>query len=359
MAKISLVVVDNDTFFTQSFSRYVLEHNTTYDITTFTQADIFVQSAGKVKTDILLIEKDMFTDEIKACLGNYVVLMLDDISKDGDPYSSINKYQKAESIMKEITFRFAESRGDKSLLSTGSGAKVISVYSPVGGAGKTTLSLAVAGALAKNGYGTMYFSLEKFNSASCVLKDNGMGSISEIFLKLKNGFGNLSFEIMKRLQTDESGVKYLAPPESSMEYNEISTEEFMELIKEIAATSGIDYLIIDLPTEYNEDIINYFKISDAVVFITTEDAYGLAKTAGFLKEVYLFPDLRIVYDKIIPIVNKAESRNPSSAVQQVFGEKNIAAAVPYMSLSGAQSVSKVSSAVDSYISELIRLAVNK
>lgn len=360
MSKINLVLADEDIFFSQSFSRYILEHNGTFEITSYTKTEFLMDALDNGNIDILLIVEKMLTDEIKFKLTNCLILILDDVSKDAEPYAHVNKYQKTESILKEITFKYAESKGDQSFLaSKGEGANIISVYSPIGGSGKTTVAMSLAGALVKRGYGVIYFSMERFGSEDCYMDVTSGEGLSEIFLKLKNGSNGLSFEIMKRLVTDESGIQYLLPPESAMEFSEMSCEEMHSLIEQMANCDGVDYLIIDTPSEFNEMILNVLKMSSCVALIAEETPSGISKIRKFVRELSIFAELKLIYDRFLPIVNKTSGRNASQAVQQVLGEKPAVGVIPYMNVSGLSSVKQLSAAIDDYIVEIIRFVVGR
>lgn len=359
MAKINLVLADTDNFFLKSFSRYILEHNSAFEINTFTSVDYLMSYISSNSIDLLLIEENMLTTELSSRLSNTLILILDDVSKETSSYVHINKYQKTENFVKEITFRYAESKGDKSLLSESSGgADVISVYSPIGGSGKTTIALALAGALSKNGFKVLYFNMEKFNSSISYLNDN-VESISEIFLRLKNKSLNISFEIMKRLGTDECGLKYLGAPDSSMEFNEMSEDEVRTLIDELANIADLDYLIIDLPTEFDTRFMDIVKRSRYVSVIATEDKIGISKINNFMREISIFPDLKMAYDKFLPVVNKSVARGVSPTMQQIWGEKLILGAVPLVNLGNISTVTQLSGALDNYLIDLIRTTMGR
>jgi cellulose biosynthesis protein BcsQ len=356
MSSISLILADKDEFFSERFSRYILEHNSLFEIMTFTKCEYLKDYLCKSSSDILLIEKSFINDEVRAYFKNVLVIVLDDKDMDNDgEFCHISKYQKTEDIIKKITFRYAESIGDKSIISDDTGtAKIVSVYSPIGGSGKTTLALSIATSFAMRGKRVIYFNMEKFNSVATYLNTDNAEGLSDIFLKLKNNGASISFDIMKRILTDQSGLQFFSPPESAMEFNEMSNEEINTLIKELANVTDLDLLIIDLPTEFDENVIDVLKLSNNVVFVATGDAIGANKTSAFMKEVNIFPDLRIVYDKFIPVINKNESAGVSPDIQALFNEKSVVAAVPVIqSLSRCGTVSDLASLLEGYLTNVM------
>jgi cellulose biosynthesis protein BcsQ len=386
MSTISLILADKDDFFSERFSRYILEHNSIFDIIAFTKCEYLMEYLGNNSADILLIDKDFINDEVKAYLKNSLVIVLDDADNDYDgEYCHISKYQKTEDIIKKITFKYAESIGDKSIISANStgAAKLVSVYSPIGGSGKTTIALGLAASMTARGQRVVYFNMEKFNSTGAYLSTDGQEGLSEIFLKLKNKnamgknasnaqvsfqsndgeeskIESFSFAIMKRLLTDSSGLLYFAPPESAMEFNEMTTEEIITLLEEIANIADLDYVIIDLPTEFNESVIDVLKLSESVVFVTAGDTVGVHKTAMFMNEVNIFADLRIVYEKFLPVINKSDTRGISQGLQEILGEKGAIASVPIVSsLSRCRSVADMVGVLGGYLVNVVDMIVGR
>lgn len=357
MGKINLVLADSDDFFLKSLSRYILDHNSAFEVNIFTSDEYLLKYISNNSVDILLIEEGMLTSDVLSKTKNIITLILDDVSKETATYIHINKYQKTEAFLKEITFRYAEGKGDKSLFSSNSRhANVISVYSPVGGSGKTTFALALAGTLAKNGVKVFYLNMEKFNSSVLYFGKNGE-SISEIFLKIKNKTVNLSFEIIKRLLVDESGVKYLGAVESAMEFDELTSDELNNLINELASIDDIDYLILDLPTEFDMKFIDIVKHSNYVSVICTEDSTGVLKLNSFLQELSIFPDLKMSYEKIIPVINKSNTREIPHSIQEILKEKQIACIIPQLNLNNVSTVTQLTAIMDNYILEMVRLVI--
>lgn len=355
MAKVSLVLADSDNFFSQKFCRYILEHNNFYDIIAFTEQDYLVDYLTKNSVNLLLIEKSFATEEILKIAGNCLVIMLNDVSGEANGYSCVSKYQKTENLVKEITFKYAESIGDKSIVAGNDQlAQVIAVYSPQGGAGSTSVAAALSTVLAQNGYRAVYFNMEKVNSGLFIMDSEAEG-LSDIFLKIKSKSTNLSFEVTKRLQTDGSGVKFFAPAQSGMEFNEMSSGEIVEIIKETAGCGECQFVVVDLPTELSENIIDVLKISDHVVCVTTNDVIGTNKLRVFINEINFFPELRIVYEKFLPVINKSEIGGVDPNIQQIFGEKVVMASIPYINgLNKCQSAVDIGRIMDNYLMEVVR-----
>lgn len=360
MAKVSLILADRDEFFAERFSRYILDHNNFFDIVSFTEAEYLLNYLSTGKADVVLLEKDFATNEIIEKLKNKLVLIFDDCSKEVGDISYINKYQKTEALIKEITFKYAESIGNTGIISDNTGvANIIAVYSPIGGSGKTTVAMALAAGLVQQGCKTTYLNLEKFNSIGTYVNLPLMEGLSEIFLKIKNKGPNLSFDIMKNLALDESGVNYFVPAESAMEFNEMTNEEIMELVSKTSDIADVEYLVIDLPSEFNENILNILKMSNSVVFISTNDAVGINKTKMFMNEMNIFADLKFMYEKFLPVINKTNVGGIPPEFSEIFVEKQIYGCIPLLNNLRATTISEISNCMDNYLVNVMRAIMGR
>lgn len=358
MPKLTLAVADKDVFFTERFSRYILEHSNLYDVVSFTEKEYLIEYLASDCPDIMLLSRDLAESNILDMVSGSMVLILGDNSEEYlGKYSCINKYQKTENIIKEITFRYAESVGDKSIISGASqGAEIICVYSPSGGSGKTTVSLAAAAGLVKSGMNTAYLNLEKFNSSYVYLNGEGGESLSEVFLKLKNNTPGLSFEIMRVLNTDPSGLKFFSPPESAMEFNEMTGDEIFTLVREVANIAELDCLIVDLPSEFNKTILDLLKLAGKIIYVTENSPAGIYKTQLFMREMNLFPELSIAYQKLIPVINKLETAGIPQNMTALFPDREIPACIPFLNaVSRCASVTDIGSIFENYLINVIRI----
>lgn len=358
MSKLTLAIADKDDFFTSRFSRYILEHNNLYDVVSFTEKEYLTEYLVSGRPDIILLNREFAESGVLNMVPGSLALILGENSEEHfGGYSCVNKYQKMENIIKEITFRYAESVGDKSIISgTSQSAEIVCVYSPSGGSGKTTVSIAVAAGLVKSGANTVYLNLEKFNSSYIYLSGEGRESLSEVFLKLKNNTAGLSFEIMKALNTDMSGLKYFGPPESAMEFNEMTDDEIFTFVREVSNIAELNYLIIDLPSEFNRMMLDLFKLADKVIYVTENSPAGIYKAQLFMREINLFPELSIAYQKLIPVINKTEPTGIPQNMAELFPDREILACVPFLNaVSRCASVTDVGNMFENYLIDVIRV----
>ena len=104
------------------------------------------------------------------------------------------------------------------------------------------------------------------------------------------------------LSTHNSGIKFLPAPINSLEADYISSEQTIKIIDILGEIS--DYVVIDTPAYFSEDVLSILERIDYMLIIATMDVLSIKN----LKEsLYTLKQLRFPRNKIILILNRANS----------------------------------------------------
>jgi pilus assembly protein CpaE len=99
-----------------------------------------------------------------------------------------------------------------------------------------------------------------------------------------------------------SGIKFLPAPMNSPEAEYISSEQTTKIIDLLAEIS--DYIVIDTPAYFSEDVLSILEKVDYMLIIATMDLLSIKN----LKEsLFLLKQMRFPRNKIILILNRANS----------------------------------------------------
>ena len=114
----------------------------------------------------------------------------------------------------------------------------------------------------------------------------------------------LDFDLLNSSLTNCScGIRFLPAPINSIEAEYISSEQTREIIDMLAKIS--DYIVIDTPAYFSEDVLSILESIDYMVIIATMDILSIKN----LKEsLYILKQLRFPKNKIILILNRANSK---------------------------------------------------
>ena len=104
------------------------------------------------------------------------------------------------------------------------------------------------------------------------------------------------------LTTCSSGIRFLPAPMNSIEAEYISSKQTIEIIDMLAEIS--DYIVIDTPAYFSEDVLSILESIDHMIIIATMDVLSIKN----LKEsLFILKQLRFPRNKIILILNRANS----------------------------------------------------
>ena len=174
-------------------------------------------------------------------------------------------------------------------------SKVIACYSPKGGAGKTTLSVNIACALAALNKKVALIDLDlQFGNVGVFLDITPGDTIADMVSER-----SLELSVIKSyLIRHQSGIMVMLAS-SSPEYAELIRPEHIETILSTLKTE-FDYVVLDMGTTLGDCAIAALEKSDTILFVVNEDFAALhdaKRSIGVMEALN-------VQDKIHVIVNK-------------------------------------------------------
>ncbi|MFW5941581.1 MAG: response regulator [Chloroflexota bacterium] len=178
---------------------------------------------------------------------------------------------------------------------------IVSIYSPKGGSGCTTIAVNLAVALAEQGHETLLIdgSLQ-FGDVAVTLNMKPSTSIIDLIDRMSELDADLVSSVVVKHQ---SGLKVLmAPPRPEMA--DLVTEDKIKTLLELLRES-FDVIIIDTSSSLNDVALAMLDMSDRIFLVTQQ-------SLPTLKNVSRFFDLAETLDyerkKVLLIVNRASER---------------------------------------------------
>jgi len=312
--KLDLVLIDKDELYLEVVADYIVKNSKLFNVVGFTGVKYFKDYISKAKADIVLFGS---TDEVLENTSEEILYL-----KWG---ADIQKYQKIDDMLEQIMLKYAEKTGDiRGININDERSKVISIYSPIGGSGKTTLALAAASMAQSKGIDTLYLNFERFSSISYFFDISEQNNLSEIFLSVKERNPNLLVNILKNKMVErKSKIMYFSPPESQSEFDELTGEDIKYFLDEIKKLEEFKFIIVDLDTSLNNNTVEILNNSDKILIPIFNDNMSAIKLKQFYKELDIHYKDTSIRDKIIPVINKSDSLNPIEGIKEMYGEKGI------------------------------------
>lgn len=299
---IRLAIADDDLNYVERI-RNVFDSYDDVALSTYTDTDSLQKAllSGK-KFDVLLFSASVFSDELPLNKVSLAILFLDDdydVPFGCSGYVKIDKYQRVSSIYRGILENFAKVSGRTENGYDTSGVEAVAFYSPVGGAGKTILSLALASKLAMQGKRVFYINFEETASEGFYLPQNGQKGLSELLSCIGEDI-NFTMKIQGMLQSHGNNLFYLSHFDSPNDIYDIELDELQEILEIIKGTGLFDCIIIDMSSSLDEKNKKIFELSDKIIVVERANRVSMEKLKSFYGQTYIINEN---LSKIVRVMN--------------------------------------------------------
>ncbi len=201
----------------------------------------------------------------------------------------------------EVSQRLQVASGNGSATSRATG-KVLTVFSPKGGTGKTTLAVNLAVDLAANRMESVVLvDLDlAFGDVAISLQLDPKRSVADA-VQLNQDWDEAGVRTL--LTEHRSGLQVLAAPDDPSLAESVNEETVRGLLHALA--EKFDYVIVDSAPALNDVVLAAFDSSDHVVLLTSLDIPALKNTKITLRTIEA---LQYPRDKFRLVLNRADSK---------------------------------------------------
>ncbi|WP_432408055.1 AAA family ATPase [Wukongibacter sp. M2B1] len=336
MAKLHLIIADMDEYYVESIANYITDnYSQRFQITCITKQNFLSDyfSVNKKEVDILLLSPEWYTDVFPKEMVNTPIILsrgMLDIEMNG--WDVINKYQKGDRLVSNIIDCFAERNPDKYCIIDGEKrTKVISVYSPIGGAGKTSIAVGLSVRAACREKTVFYLNLEDIQSTPHFFDCKTRQNFSNMLYYIKENKKNITLKIEGIRNTDfQHSIHYFSPPDNIMDLNETSPDEIKSLLHQLKISNNYDLIVIDMSSNIDDRNISILKESDQIVLINQHDSLAMMKIDLFLKELEILSKRNKLnlLEKTTIVLNKYLENGMLQIEGLDFSGKSIGAKIP-------------------------------
>jgi ATPases involved in chromosome partitioning len=306
--KIKLMLLDNDEIYLNRItSFFVNEYSEKLEVYSFTDINTALTTLKSARINTLISSCNFEIDTSllpSNCELVYFAESADIKAYKGKP--AVYKFQMVENIYKAILNIYSEYTSDLFTIgsvSSGSPVRVITFASVSGGVGTSTSAVACAKSLALTGKKVLYLNLEKFGSTIPFFHETGSTDFSDIIFALKSKKVNLSLKLESTAVQDSSGVFFYETSKTALDMMEINVEDIQYLITELKTTGLYDNVILDIDFSLDEVMLEIFKNSEIVVFVSDGSELSNVKFVRMYKaleivdEALLLPRMQLFYNK--------------------------------------------------------------
>ena len=285
--KIKTVILDGDRNYIDRILQYFQVHYADkMELSVFSDPASLYGELQEQKPDILLADSRMPVDRTKLQDSHVPVFARlcesPDIEEiEGDP--AICKYQKADTLFKQILGLYADQSGQMKFREGSSAEQVFLFCSAQGGSGTTAAAAAYALYLAgKEGKQVCYLDLQPFGDSEQYFSGDGSASLSDVIYALKSRKSNLAMKLESAMKTDRSGVDYFAPCRTACDFMELKDDEIRRLLQAISQMKEYDALVLDISGDLDDRKLRLMQEhADRIIAVNDGSETGNSKFRKF------------------------------------------------------------------------------
>lgn len=311
MANIKILLADKDEKYLMPLERkFIDELEDKADLIVITDPDYlkdFFSTPQKI--DILVINEELYDAELERHNIGNTFLLTEQVVSDGKPGDSeMNRIYKYTSV-KEIYNEVINKASTKSVpLNNIEETKILMMYSPIGGIGKTTVSAALCEAIVKYHKKALFIGMDSLQTFGSVIGDlPALESGIEKMMIEKNEY---IYDIVKS-KIVTKGFDILPPFHLSLPALNVKGEDYMNLLNCIKATKDYDYIIVDGTSDFTEDVSRLMGVADHTIIITGQEKKAVHKLECLLRNIDCSDNERFVF-----VCNKYQSNKENHLMDE-------------------------------------------
>ncbi len=285
MKSAGMWVADSQEAYAKAFMEYVnLKKNHLFQVRVCTDEEQLKKLLSDEEIEILLITAEWY-EAFRELIHQKSVIILSEGSVSGDIGScpAVYKYQSVENILREVMFYYSEQDSERACTGVRRDTRVIGVFSPCGGAGKTVFALTLGEILAeKENQNVLYLNLEECSGIAGYL-GGGHWNASDLIYFLRQNKAQFLYRLNSMIQKLDR-LDYIPPCESYTDFCQITAQEWQRLLQLIRTQTHYDSVILDLGNVMGHEA-ELLRQCDGIYVPVRQDMISRAKVDQY--EMYL------------------------------------------------------------------------
>lgn len=271
-----LAVCDLEEMYAFRMAEYIVEKGTIpYTLHLFTEPEELKRFLEKQEVGVLLIGESAL-QKLPSEIPVPNVFVLEEAGREKkSEYCYINKFQSPEKIIGEMLEHMAE-KGEifPTALVQKESMKVIGIYSPIKRCLQTSFALTLGQIIARK-HKVLYMNFELFSGLGQMLKREFQADLMDLVYYFQCAREKLTLKLPSMIQ-NINGLDFIPPGQTGPDLQQISGDNWIELLRVLEQAGEYEYLILDL-TDAMNGLFELLSYCDKIYTITRDDGFAMAK----------------------------------------------------------------------------------
>ncbi|MDB2104740.1 AAA family ATPase [Clostridium paraputrificum] len=300
MKEISLVLYDQDYLYVKEvinfFNSNYRSHFKVIGVTSKIELEKLIYSGRTI--DILLINEELAINFREINMIKIVIMLSENERNNDIDNKQIFKYQNGHAVCNCIK-KIYTSVNPQVSFNDSKVMRFVTFFSPIGGVGKTLLSILFSIRLTKEGKKVLLINLEQVSALGIYFDvSDRNNTITDLLYKAADGVEidkNVLDSVVKK--DENTNVYYINPIISTIDIEDGTCNNLIYVLNAIKKETNFDYVVIDSGSRLDNSIKRLGEYSDKLIGIIESSHISLVKMSKMLDEF-------INDDNIILLINK-------------------------------------------------------
>ncbi|MEE0955618.1 MAG: AAA family ATPase [Eubacterium sp.] len=242
--------------------------------------------------DVLIVNSEDYGDYLKDSHIGHLFLLVSEIDMDAaypEDVTILMKYLPEDEIFQRLDKALDEESKAEEQPETGEEheTRMVAVYSPVGGCGKSLAAYAIARKLKNLDEKVLLIGCDSTQSLSAYMTGRKFAG-EDLAESLKNPDEDTYWTILKYIERGE--ISYLLPFEKSLPLMDIGMKEWGTLIDIICRKKDFDYLVLDFGSVLDRDGAALLAKAYTLIILTENNEIADRKMKRLISNSELLPE---------------------------------------------------------------------
>lgn len=245
---ISIAIVDSNRNYLEKLVE-VLQEYEELSVSVYTNAELMQRALENKRYDILLFDPDISETRMTFSNVKLAVCLYSEEARNAAMYADcekVLKYQRISMIYKELVKAYADKAGYSADLNAVQSSKMIAIYAPAGGSGKTTIALSLAAKMANAGKKVLFLNMEQLDSSSYLNPHTEETDSITSLLEAIAEDSNIELKLKGIMKKGFQDMAYVEGFTRIVDYNIVSKEEAEVLLEKIRKYAFAEVIVVDM-----------------------------------------------------------------------------------------------------------------